>query len=199
MYTAFRDLWLSWVNEKLDKKNTAQKMEDEFKQQRVNRLVSLIADLQRDRPKTKVWPNEEKKESNSPVIENWDDDSETKVNILPSMEPTQEGMKLQREFTHRQATDSYKKMKNTRDNLPMASYREQILDTVRENAVTILAAETGAGKTTQCKNINLDLFDTHLLVDAADFFLEICRPSIPTGKCIVVGSRGSDSNHMHTT
>ena len=154
MRTAFRILWLSWVNEELDKKNLAQQVEDEFKQKRVNRLVSLIADLQRDTPKTKIPVEDGKEESNNPVIENWEDDNETKSTILSSEEPTQEGKRLQREFTNQQATDSYTKMKKTRDSLPMASYRKQILDTISENAVTILAAETGAGKTTQCKNMN---------------------------------------------
>ena len=38
----------------------------------------------------------------------------------------------------------------------MTSYRQQVLDMVRENPVTILCAETGAGKTTQCPQYILE-------------------------------------------
>jgi ATP-dependent RNA helicase DHX29 len=43
-----------------------------------------------------------------------------------------------------------------RQALPMASYKQTLLDTVRDNRVTIISAQTGAGKTTQCPQFLLE-------------------------------------------
>ncbi len=42
------------------------------------------------------------------------------------------------------------------ESLPVTMYKQDILDTVRENAITVISAETGSGKTTQ---IGKMLFD----------------------------------------
>ena len=63
---------------------------------------------------------------------------------------------MQNEFARRQSTPSYQKMMAIRDNLPMSSYRSDVLEAVNNNPVTILCAETGAGKSTQCAQYILE-------------------------------------------
>lgn len=153
---AFRKLWISWENQKTDEKSLAKKELDETKQKRIDRLVSLIANLQSDKIELNDPVEDENEGTNELKTEYWDDDENdigvSNLGLESNIEPTSAGKQLQKDFRERLSTAPYLKMKATRDNLPMASFREQILKTVRENAVTILAAETGAGKTTQCKN-----------------------------------------------
>jgi HrpA-like RNA helicase len=56
------------------------------------------------------------------------------------------GETLKKEFIARQKTRAYQSMSKMRESLPMYSYRSQLLKTIRENAVTVLCAETGAGE-----------------------------------------------------
>ena len=158
---AFRELWLSWENKKTNEKKLTKQDFDGAKQQRIDRLVSMIAGLrlQSNKVETNNLHEDEADESNHIVADNWDDEEDdTTDNVAPrrKAEPTPAGTKMQRDFTDRQTTAAYVKMKATRDSLPISAYREQILDTVRNNAVTILAAETGAGKTTQCPQFLLE-------------------------------------------
>ena len=148
---AFRSLWMSWENEKTEQKDQAKQERDDAKQQRVDRLVSLIEHLQQSKQIERcsaapVGSAPEENDSNDLTTENWGDED------MHERNPTSLGMKLKQSFIERQLTSSYKAMKSIRDNLPMSLFRQQILETVRDNPVTILCAETGAGKTTQCKN-----------------------------------------------
>lgn len=42
-----------------------------------------------------------------------------------------------------------KKVKADQENLPIFQYKSEIVDTVRENQVVIIAGDTGCGKSTQ--------------------------------------------------
>lgn len=156
---AFRDLWVSWNMKKTDEKNLAKQEVDEAKQHRIDRLVSMIANLQSENTEAGKCVIDANVDASDVKIENWDDeevDSSSIPTVKTNTEPTPTGKTLQRSFMERQSTATYIKMKSTRDNLPMASFREHILDKVRNNAVTILAAETGAGKTTQAPQFILE-------------------------------------------
>jgi hypothetical protein len=178
----FRRLWMSWENQKMNEKNQVKQEQHVAKQQWIDHLVSLIGQQSSsDRIiESTITPTCDVNEIND-TDENWDDADDVNVTAKPIAsvtELTPTGKKLQRDFISRQSTASYIKMKATRDNLPMASYREQILDTIRKNAVTILAAETGAGKTTQCKKADF------LFVFPPWQLLTRCspRPSISFGR-----------------
>lgn len=150
---AHRSLWTSWVQKRLDDRKMAKQERDDTKQQRIDRLVSMIASLETDNLSIEHGKSEEGENVDS-TADDWDSENVELVNNKASpfeKELTPAGKRLQTDFIGRQATTAYLKMQATRDNLPMASYRDQVLATVRENAVTILAAETGAGKTTQCE------------------------------------------------
>mgnify|MGYP000673698691 CR=1 FL=1 len=54
---------------------------------------------------------------------------------------TRAGEEIQKEFQKRQKTPAYQKMLEARRGLPMYAFREQVLQTIQNNPVTILCAE----------------------------------------------------------
>ncbi|KAF9015290.1 P-loop containing nucleoside triphosphate hydrolase protein [Cyathus striatus] len=54
-----------------------------------------------------------------------------------------------RAFANRMASPAYQEMLNSRNQLPIALYREHILDTLTRSQVLVLSGETGCGKSTQ--------------------------------------------------
>jgi ATP-dependent RNA helicase DHX29 len=167
--TPFRDLWLSWLQEAEDEKKQVQEQEDNFKQERIDYLMTLISNLQ-------VQYKNEKDDNSKPiyngkkdatpesniesVLDDWEDNDDSKSNdgapLRVSMRRSAIGKKMRYDFLRRQASPLYQIMKESRDKLPMTSYREKVLDMVHNNPVTILCAETGAGKTTQCPQYLLE-------------------------------------------
>ena len=66
--------------------------------------------------------------------------SQPKVDYLP---------RLQQDYERRASSPAYQRMKPQRDGLPIASFRQQILDTIDRSQVMVLSGETGCGKSTQ--------------------------------------------------
>jgi len=172
----FRDLWLSWMNEVKAERDEVQRVQDDAKQQRVDHLMMLISEMQVGR--TNNGATEKKRsgdghgnnETDIPnngdvIMDDWDDASDADDDILVKSNTTRsaKGQKMQTDFVRRRSTPPYQKMKGIRESLPMASYRSDILETLTNNPVTILCAETGAGKSTQCAQYILEqaLLDGH--------------------------------------
>lgn len=59
--------------------------------------------------------------------------------------------------TKRQQTDRYRSLHQTRQNLPVYQYRESIVDQIRRSGVTVIAGETGSGKSTQIPQFLLEV------------------------------------------
>jgi ATP-dependent RNA helicase DHX29 len=57
--------------------------------------------------------------------------------------------RLQADYLHRQATPAYQAMLPQRQSLPIASFRQQIIDTLETSQIVVLSGETGCGKSTQ--------------------------------------------------
>ncbi|KAL7471936.1 hypothetical protein ACHAXS_012245 [Conticribra weissflogii] len=160
---AFRDLWLSWMDSVKEEKEQAKREVGDAKQKRLDHLIGLISSssvsvtVENDDGdnQSKIDTTNEAEPTNVDRLE-WDDDDSS--NVVPSKPEalTNIGRKLQSSFKTLQSTKPYQHMKRSRDTLPMASFRQSILDTVRQHPVTILRAETGAGKTTQCPQFLLE-------------------------------------------
>lgn len=56
---------------------------------------------------------------------------------------------LKTEFQKRQATPSYQTMLKQRQTLPIASFRQRIIDSLETSQIVVLSGETGCGKSTQ--------------------------------------------------
>ena len=64
--------------------------------------------------------------------------------------------KLQKDFERRLSSNAYQKMRTHRDNLPIASFRDQIIATLDSSQVMVLSGETGCGKSTQLPSFILE-------------------------------------------
>jgi len=158
----FRDLWLSWIDLANKEKKQAAKELGDAKQKRLDYLIGLISssvsesvENDGDDTESKIEPSNVAESIKSVPLE-WDEDTSNNGMLSKPEALTRMGMKLQSSFKKRQSTKPYQDMKTIRDMLPMASFRQPILDAVRQHPVTILRAETGAGKTTQCPQFLLE-------------------------------------------
>ena len=61
-------------------------------------------------------------------------------------------------FQSRQASPAYQAMKKHRDQLPIAAFREEILQAIETSQVVVLSGETGCGKSTQLPAFILEDF-----------------------------------------
>ncbi|XP_067933886.1 ATP-dependent RNA helicase A protein-like isoform X2 [Watersipora subatra] len=65
---------------------------------------------------------------------------------------------LKADFDYKVSTDSWKEMFDTRQELPVFSFREQLCRTIASNRVTVVRGATGCGKTTQIPQFVLDQY-----------------------------------------
>ncbi|KAF5375077.1 hypothetical protein D9758_000153 [Tetrapyrgos nigripes] len=69
--------------------------------------------------------------------------------ISSSPATTQLDEQLMSSFQARQSTSAYQDMLIQRNKLPIAQYRQEIIQTLEENQILVLSGETGCGKSTQ--------------------------------------------------
>ena len=162
----FRDLWLSWTGEIEREKNEAKQLETQAQRVKVDRLLNLIISTSKNDVNSKQGTisrlgsgqlEEPGSKTQAPR------DEEASWDMLGSGDedrndhgPTGEGARLKNLFVKRQSTEVYKNMRKIRMELPMYEYRETVLETIRRHPVTILCAETGAGKTTNAPQYILE-------------------------------------------
>jgi len=80
----------------------------------------------------------------------------THSSLLEHRQPSRIGEQLKDTFSRNQRSSEYQRMARIRASLPIYHYRQKLLDCIRDNPVTILFAETGAGKTTQLPSFILE-------------------------------------------
>lgn len=193
--STFSDNWKAWLEEKRLEVDSAVAEEDEHKKAKMESLAKLIFSAWKE---TKVparqVDNERlamsdtlEKEMDS-VVDDWENQSTSSASFveedhvpmrisapLPAAVerrvPSRLGKTLQKDFQHKMQTSKYENMLKERSALPIFAHRESFLRAVRENAVTILCASTGAGKST---NAPLFLLEDALLTGYGDKFNIIC-------------------------
>jgi len=173
---SFRFLWLSWLEEVQQQSERAQQEANSKKTARIQKLLSLIEGRhqqhQTEHLRTtiaKATVANQKSETNlcenteAITEESWedmdlteDDDNFLKRKTSERKTTTKAGNALKRDFVDRQSSEKYLALSKERKKLPMASYRTEVLETIQGHPVTILCAETGAGKTTQCPQYILE-------------------------------------------
>lgn len=165
---AFRSLWLSWLDEVQQKNDEIKQTLETKKKNRIQKLLGIIEANYRTEA-IAVTTNyndidnrqavasssgedeamDEDGRQNTPAVEDsWEaiDDDEGN-DTKPEIESlSKAGKSLKREFLQRQSTKSYAEMLRQRENLPMTSYRSEILETIKRNQVMILCAETVSSK-----------------------------------------------------
>ena len=148
----FRELWLSWSTAKQQKIDDAQQLVADTRKKRIERMIALIAESQPNTTTSDVGAEEREGESHDLAEET----EYYKEDQPRTQSKSSDGIRLRDRFLKLQATSAYQTMKAARDSLPMTAYRQEILETVQRNAVTVLIAETGAGKSTQCAQYILE-------------------------------------------
>ena len=136
----FRDLWKSWADKVANERIEKELEKEEQRKEQIFDLMALLQGQTREvrRPRTNA------KETEKP------DGTLQGVSVFKeSKEIEDENKRLRDEFRERVATKKYQSMLVQRQGLPVREFRESIIDTVAENSVTILNADTGAGKSTQ--------------------------------------------------
>jgi ATP-dependent RNA helicase DHX29 len=209
----FRDLWLSWVGEIQLAKDQVKHEETTAQREKIDRLLALIESSSstngaakkafgesKQQPSAAKSGQEEDDNITEPVFESWEDDdthadTQDEIATTKRKAPSAASTKLKDLFVKRQSTAAYQEMKKVRTSLPMHGFRENVLDIIRDNPVTVLCAETGAGKTTQCPQYLLEDALLHGRGDAVNILCtqprrvaatsvaervaeEMCEPSI---------------------
>jgi len=149
----YRSLWKSWSAEVQVQKGEEKQEKEEDRLEKVERLIAAIPTAPVVSSGTAVSSeNDDADFRQHGVVESWDD--EVEMNALPStlheITPSLVDEQLRASFIKRQRSSSYQQMLSQRSRLPIHAYRKEFLDSVRNNQVSVLCAETGAGKTTQC-------------------------------------------------
>ncbi|KAI9661250.1 MAG: hypothetical protein M1821_009577 [Bathelium mastoideum] len=67
----------------------------------------------------------------------------------PEQDYTSSSEALQQIWRRKSSTSSYQRMLAVRSTLPIANFRDDVLDTIDRNQITIICGETGCGKSTQ--------------------------------------------------
>ncbi|ORZ02997.1 P-loop containing nucleoside triphosphate hydrolase protein [Syncephalastrum racemosum] len=167
---AFKDIWLEWDSEKKRQEELPKTEEEE---RRMSLFLSLLEESYNSRKNNKRLPSRRDEEE----TETEDDMQATSDNVRAAdisrskLRRSEEIFRdAQQEFRSRVQNDGYKKMHNQRKQLPMAAYREQVLDLVREHQITIISGETGCGKSTQVPQFLAE----ELLLHAKDRGSVIC-------------------------
>ena len=160
---AFRSIWLSWLEEVQQQNEEVKQSIQTKKNARIEKLLGIIEanhrtevlDLQSKNTNTnnKLKPTslgekndmDEDGQHNTLVVEeSWEDmdDDVGDNHISDAKNPSKAGRNLKREFLQRQSTKTYVEMLHQRENLPMTSYRSEVLETIEKHQVIILCAET---------------------------------------------------------
>jgi len=93
-------------------------------------------------------------EHEGPNVEPHDESREVDGPAPPSRASDPIG--LRDEWLKRAGSAAYKRMSDQRNQLPIASYRKTILETLENNQVVVLCGETGCGKSTQVPSFILE-------------------------------------------
>ncbi len=157
----FRDVWTSWLKEKEAKRKEALMVNENERSEKISALVSYLSDVvneaeSKNNGSKRILPlGGNLEDETKDIAENWDEESscsnKSTDEIIRTLEaskiqtavPNNVGKALRDSFVSKQKRQSYEKMYRSRQCLPIFDYRQQILDTVRNNSVTVLCAETG--------------------------------------------------------
>ena len=138
----FRDLWLTWQNDVKERLQYQAMLLEESRQKIVDELYEMVSANERSCSSNKgnntigTVEQELRPLSNQTM-------KPPKVN--GSKHPNRDkGTMLKEKFFQRVQSAEYQRLLSDRENLPIYSRRDEIIETIQNHPVTILCAETGA-------------------------------------------------------
>jgi ATP-dependent RNA helicase DHX36 len=108
---------------------------EKFRENKLQNFWSDCAFINPDRDEEEMLKNEEDDE----MI----DDPEL------GLKSSRRSVKMRKQFEGKMSSTNYKSMMKFRENLPAFKMKDEIVNTVWKNQVTVISGETGCGKTTQ--------------------------------------------------
>lgn len=156
----FQDIWKSWLKEKHNDQIAVIESKEDERDRKVAALIQRIQNNTAISTDAVDILNESKLDD---AVKDWDeeslgpesDDIQNKM-LCGEQIKNKIGDRLKKDFQARQNRDTYTKLLKDRTQLPIFEYRKLILEAVEHNNVTIVCAETGAGKTTQAPQFILE-------------------------------------------
>ncbi|KAL0075665.1 P-loop containing nucleoside triphosphate hydrolase protein [Phycomyces blakesleeanus] len=134
----YKDRWLVWKEEK---RLEEEKPKFEAAKKRLDFLTNLLDQSQNNKDIISNGPVGSEEKIDKSISDNYTPkDTSPKRRVFS---------KVQHSFEKRLKTNAYANMKRKRSELPIAAYREDILQLVQDNQVIIISGETGCGKSTQ--------------------------------------------------
>jgi ATP-dependent RNA helicase DHX29 len=140
LQSVWRDVWKELLEQKQEELDRADRGT-------LKRIQALIVEK-------RALPNHEAKERSEVKTSKQGADERPKPREDKKIELSPESMKDL--WERRSSTVRYQKMLQTRQQLPIWQHRQHIVGTLSANQVTILCAETGAGKSTQVPSFVLE-------------------------------------------
>ncbi|KAL7302548.1 hypothetical protein TKK_0005184 [Trichogramma kaykai] len=96
------------------------------------------------------------------------------ANQFSSEEIIKQDLDIKTQFLDKQRSSQYQKMKKVRKQLPAWNKMNEVLNTIKENQVTIISGETGCGKSTQIPQFILDDWIINLSKDCMEHAEIVC-------------------------
>ncbi|XP_071120000.1 ATP-dependent RNA helicase dhx29-like [Mytilus edulis] len=161
----YRDVWLEWQDSEKAKAKEAQTTENKPRDQLITKLMKKLQ-LGSKNSENKTTEGTKDDDDTVDSWENLDEEIETEKLHTASMpgskkhRSTMDSTALLDLCKKRQQTDRYRSLHQTRQNLPVYQYRESIVDQIRHSGVTVIAGETGSGKSTQIPQFLLERYIT---------------------------------------
>lgn len=134
---AYKDLWTAWFEEKTTREEAPRIEADKKRLSFLTDLVERSRNRSSNRKKSSATSSEDISSKDSTT------GSTQKANDKKMF------ARVQSNFKSRLDKTEYIAMKEKRQDLPIAAYRQEIIDLVKNNQVLIISGETGCGKSTQ--------------------------------------------------
>ncbi|GKZ00526.1 hypothetical protein MPSEU_001005000 [Mayamaea pseudoterrestris] len=152
----FRDLWKHWLHERQQATNEVTEIQSAERQARIGKLMQIVQEAsQVGRALTSERHDETDNFRNDHA--SWESvDHLDEKPLLSKDTSALDNQRMKDAFCRLTTSSRYRTILGQRKELPMYSYREEFLATVRDNPVTVVYAQTGAGKTTQCPQFLLE-------------------------------------------
>ncbi len=101
------------------------------------------------------------------------------------MAEVRRGLQLYEDFSQRKAFARLVKIRKDQHALPIAAYERAIVDSIRANRVTLIAGDTGCGKSTQVPQYMLRAGNSNVRINVCSFTMRFCAFS-PWYSCVCV-------------
>lgn len=137
MPPAYKDLWEELEGLRKEKEDSGKRL-----------LLGKLKDLMDAKMRVEIPAEEEKVVKATSSLES--------VNGLSSIKPVEYSERIQQDFDRRRNSAAYQKMLPQRNSLPIAAYRQDIINTLESSQIMVLSGETGCGKSTQLPSFILE-------------------------------------------